>query len=206
MSIASVALSPTGFVILLHEMEFDSAASMKLRIQNSKGFSDYGVSDGNVLHLVLKLSDLQAIDVRTDQELVCDGEELEDQRLITDICKYNDAVVHLLLRNSVKHTLCVIKELIDLTFDGLERGKNPIWSSEGSGGANFMQDSLGQKFILVFKPIDEEPMAANNPHGLPLSLDGEGLKKGTRAGEGALREVAAYLLDVVTFRKGVEES
>ena len=47
----------------------------------------------------------------------------------------------------------------------------------------------------MFKPIDQEPMAVNNPHGLPLSLDGEGLKKGTRVGEGALREVAAYLLD-----------
>jgi len=47
----------------------------------------------------------------------------------------------------------------------------------------------------MFKPIDEEPMAENNPRGLPLSVDGEGLKRGTRVGEGALREVAAYLLD-----------
>ncbi|XWS50357.1 hypothetical protein CRYUN_Cryun12cG0081200 [Craigia yunnanensis] len=341
MSIASVALSPTieesicfpenfahrygqtlsdsiliflsvgGSVIPMHVMESDSIASVKLRIQNSKGFfvrkqklvfegrelarndsrvRDYGVSDGNVLHLVLKLSDLQAITVRTvcgkkfefhiargrnvgyvkqqiakkgkgflnlkDQELVCDGEELEDQRLISDICKTNDDVVHLLVRKSVKvravpierdfevsiealnlnegpdavgqcqgdipsveHQVMerklllrdfileplvvnfkiqlpsVIKELIDLTFDGLERGNQPIRSSEGSGGAYFMQDSSGQKYISVFKPIDEEPMAVNNPHGLPLSLDGEGLKKGTRVGEGALREVAAYLLD-----------
>ncbi|RVW88956.1 Phosphatidylinositol 4-kinase gamma 2 [Vitis vinifera] len=58
-----------------------------------------------------------------------------------------------------------------------------------------MQDSSGLKHISVFKPIDEEPMAVNNPHGLPLSMDGEGLKKGTRVGEGALREVAAYILD-----------
>ncbi|CAN4108432.1 unnamed protein product [Withania somnifera] len=38
-------------------------------------------------------------------------------------------------------------------------------------------------------------MAVNNPGRLPLSVDGEGLKKGTRVGEGALRECAAYLLD-----------
>ncbi|KAG1330437.1 putative Phosphatidylinositol 4-kinase gamma 4 [Cocos nucifera] len=38
-------------------------------------------------------------------------------------------------------------------------------------------------------------MAENNPRGLPLSSDGEGLKRGTRVGEGALREVAAYILD-----------
>ncbi|KAK6250738.1 hypothetical protein SCA6_004743 [Theobroma cacao] len=293
-------------------MESDSIASVKLRIQNSKGFfmrkqklvfqgrelarnnslvRDYGVADRNVMHLVLRLSDLQAITVRTvcgkefefhiargrnmgyvkqqiakkgkgflnlkDQELVCNGEELEDQRLITDICKNNDAVILLLVRKSVKlravpfekdievsieelnlnegkpdaigqyqgvtlsqehHIMerklmqrdfileplvvnskielpLVIKELIDLTFNGLERGNKPIRSSEGSGGAYFMQDSSGQKYISVFKPIDEEPMAVNNPQGLPLSLDGEGLKKGTRVGEGALREVAAYLLD-----------
>jgi hypothetical protein len=58
-----------------------------------------------------------------------------------------------------------------------------------------MQDSSGLKYVSVFKPIDEEPMAVNNPQGLPLSVDGEGLKKGTRVGQGALREVAAYILD-----------
>ncbi|XP_007039041.2 PREDICTED: LOW QUALITY PROTEIN: phosphatidylinositol 4-kinase gamma 3 [Theobroma cacao] len=306
-----IFLSVGGSVIPMRVMVSDSIASVKLRIQNSKGFMrkqklvfqgrelarnnslvrDYGVADRNVMHLVLRLSDLQAITVRTvcgkefefhiargrnmgyvkqqiakkgkgflnlkDQELVCNGEELEDQRLITDICKNNDAVILLLVRKSVKlravpfekdievsieelnlnegkpdaigqyqgvtlsqehHVMerklmqrdfileplvvnskielpLVIKELIDLTFNGLERGNKPIRSSEGSGGAYFMQDSSGQKYISVFKPIDEEPMAVNNPQGLPLSLDGEGLKKGTRVGEGALREVAAYLLD-----------
>ncbi|XVE58376.1 hypothetical protein DITRI_Ditri04bG0164800 [Diplodiscus trichospermus] len=306
-----IFLSVGGTVIPMRVMESDSIASVKLRIQKSEGFfvrkqklvfegrelarsnsrvRDYGVADGNVLHLVLKLSDLQAITVRTvcgkkfefhiargrnvgyvkqqiakkgkgslnlkDQELVCNGEELEDQRLIIDICKNNDAVIHLLVRKSAKvrakliekdfevsieaanlnegpHAVgrymggtpsvehravkrnllrrdfileplvvnskiqlpLVIKEVIDLTFDGLVSGYRPIRSSEGSGGAYFMQDSSGQKYISVLKPTDEEPMAVNNPHNLPLSLDGEGLKKGTCVGEGALREVAAYLLD-----------
>lgn len=58
-----------------------------------------------------------------------------------------------------------------------------------------MQDSTGLEYVSVFKPIDEEPKAMNNPHGLPSSADGEGLKRGTRVGQGAFREVAAYLLD-----------
>ncbi|GMI76460.1 hypothetical protein like AT5G24240 [Hibiscus trionum] len=304
-----IFLSDAGSIIPMRILESDSIASVKLRIQNSKGFfvrkqklvfegrelarnnsrvQDYGIANGNVLHLVLKLSDLLAITVRTicgkklefhiargrnvayvkeqiakkgkgffnikDQELVCDGEKLEDQRLMTDICKNNDDMIHLLVRKSakvravpmerdfevsietlplnegpdamghylgctpyVKHQVTerttrdfileplvvnskvqlpsVTKELIDLTFGGLARGNSPIRSSEGSGGAYFMQDSSGLKYISVFKPIDEEPMALNNPRGLPLSLDGEGLKKGTRVGEGALREVAAFLLD-----------
>lgn len=49
--------------------------------------------------------------------------------------------------------------------------------------------------MAVFKPEDEEPLAANNPRGQLRSATGEGLRKGTRVGEGALREVAAFLLD-----------
>ncbi|XP_057798733.1 phosphatidylinositol 4-kinase gamma 4-like [Salvia miltiorrhiza] len=307
-----IYLTVGGSVIPMRVLESDSIASVKLRIQVCKGFSakqqklvfdgkelarnnsqvrDYGVSDGNVLHLVVRLSDLQAITVRTvcgkefefhvqrkrnvgyvkqqiaergdgifdlkDQELFCDGEELEDQRIIDDLCRSNDAVIHFLVRKSAKLRAVpvekdfevsivasdveekvgdkgnrwrkrsqneklpivaviprarevpieplivnpkivlspVIKQLIDETFNGLEKGNQPIRSSEGSGGAYFMQDSVGQKYVSVFKPVDEEPMAVNNPRGLPLSPNGEGLKKGTRVGEGALREVAAYILD-----------
>lgn len=306
-----IYLTVGGSVIPMHIMETDSIALVKLRIQTFKGFfvkkqklvfegkelarnnscvRDYGVTDGNVLHLVLRLSDIQAITVRTtcgkefefyveknrnvgyvkqqiarkgkgfvnlkDQELICDGEALEDQRVIDDICKDNDAVLHLLVRRSAKvrtkavekdfelsieapytyekvvssgeeqlgplsvkykflerkqllrdfllepiivnsniRVPLVIQELIKTTSMGLERGNRPIRSSEGSGGAYLMQDSSGFKYVSVFKPIDEEPMAVNNPRGLPVSVDGEGLKKGTRVGQGAFREVAAYILD-----------
>ncbi|OIV95053.1 hypothetical protein TanjilG_10873 [Lupinus angustifolius] len=88
-----------------------------------------------------------------------------------------------------------IWDMINSTYDGLDKGNYPIRSMEGTGGAYFMLDSTGQKYVSVFKPIDEEPMAVNNPRGLPLSLDGEGLKKGTIVGQGAFREVAAYILD-----------
>ncbi|KAK6926003.1 Ubiquitin-like domain [Dillenia turbinata] len=295
-----IYLTVANSVIPMRVLESDSIASVKLRIQNSKGFfvkkqklvfegrelarsnslvRDYGVTDGNVLHLVVRLSDLQVITVRTvcgkvfefhversrnvgyvkqqiakrgkgfvdlkDEELICDGEELEDQRLIHDIAKRGDAVIHLRVRKSAKvrakpilndlelsieasnltddgteelRMVCrkplqrgfcleplivnpkvelplVVKKLIDSTFDGLEMGNQPVITSEGSGGAYFMQDSSGHSYVSVFKPTDEEPMAQNNPRGLPLSTDGEGLKKGTRVGQGAFREVAAYLLD-----------
>lgn len=309
-----IFLTVGGSVIPMHVQETDSIASVKLRIQKYKGFfvkkqrlvfdgkelarnsscvRDYGVCDGNVLHLVLRLSDLQAITVRTvcgkefefhvdrkrnvsyvkqkiaktgrgfldlkDQELFCNGEELEDQRLVDDICRSNEAVIHLLVRKSAKvrakpvekdlevsiiasefdeqmadavdgreyekESLVkefqavaikplekdflleplivnpkvvlspVFKQLLQDTYGGLEKGNQPVRSSEGSGGAYFMQDSSGQKYVSVFKPIDEEPMAVNNPQGLPLTINGEGLKKGTRVGEGAFREVAAYILD-----------
>ncbi|KAE9596518.1 putative 1-phosphatidylinositol 4-kinase [Lupinus albus] len=85
--------------------------------------------------------------------------------------------------------------MINSTFDGLQNGNHPIRSSEGTGGTYFMQDSTGMEYVSVFKPMDEEPMAVNNPRGLPVSSNGEGLKRGTKVGEGAFREVAAYVLD-----------
>jgi hypothetical protein len=89
--------------------------------RNNSRVSDYGLTDGNILHLVIRLSDLQAIMVRIvcgkefefhiernrnmvyvkqqiakkakgffdlkDQKLICDGEDLEDKRLINEIWK-----------------------------------------------------------------------------------------------------------------------
>ncbi|XP_047079436.1 phosphatidylinositol 4-kinase gamma 4-like [Lolium rigidum] len=278
----------------------ESIASVKLRIQRTKGFvvtkqrlvfaghelsqrnshvRDYGLADGNVLHLVFRLADLRTITVETDsgekfiyqvessskvgqlknkvaaetgeeledQRLVCDGEELEDNQLITDIGSSNGgaaAVINLYIRaparmktqqvdndtvvtvvNSEENDnlqidalspkpACggrasvepiivnekvklspAIMEMIGATMAGLDNGHLPLMSTEGSGGVYFMPDPSGQRNVAVFKPIDEEPMAENNPRGFPLSVDGEGLKRGTRVGEGALREVAAYVLD-----------
>ena len=90
----------------------------------------------------------------------------------------------------------VIWDMLSLVSEGLKKCKKQIRaSSEGMGGAYFMQHPSGNKYVGVFKTMDEEPMAVNNPQGLPLSKTGEGLKKGTKVGEGALREVAAYILD-----------
>lgn len=294
-----IYLTLPGSVIPMRVLESDSIESVKLRIQSYRGFvvrnqklvfggrelarsnsnmRDYGVSEGNILHLVLKLSDLQVLDVKTtcgkhcrfhvergrnigyvkkqiskkrgggfvddpdEQEILYEGEKLEDQSLINDICRNDDSVLHLLVRRSAKvrakpveknYELSivapqaaskaalpprndassknlsleplvinskaklphVVEDMIQSASDGLTSGNAPVMSREGTGGAYFMQGSSGNKYVGVFKPIDEEPMAENNPRGLPLSPNGEGLKKGTKVGEGALREVAAYVLD-----------
>jgi len=317
----SIFLSFSGSLTPFRVMEWDTIESVKFKIQRCESLpfltnkqklvyagrelarsdtllKDYGVTDGNVLHLIIKLSDLQLINVKTssgkefsfqvergrdvkyikqriakkekqfddleEQELVCNGERLEDQKLIDDICcKHNDAVVHLFVRkrnakvhrrpfelsivttdladkktddvfqnscgrkfevggvedtNAIQRAVprkfpdrdfllepiivnpkielaSVIRNMVNSAYDGLASEYYPIGSAEGTGGAYFMLDSTGQKYVSVFKPIDEEPMAVNNPRGLPLSLDGEGLKKGTIVGQGAFREVAAYVLD-----------
>ncbi|CAJ1927178.1 unnamed protein product [Sphenostylis stenocarpa] len=293
-----IYLTVDGAVTPMRVSESDSIASVKMRIQTCKGIAgkkhklvyggrelarkdalvkDYGVTASNVLHLVLRLSDMIFIVVRTTagkefefqidrhrnvgylkqrikkkgkgfidledgQELFCDGEELKDQSLFRDFCKADDGVIHLVVKKSAKvdakpvHKdleLSVVADasgvggnqvttkippsvdfwlepvfvnpnvnffpflwdMIGSTFDGLKQGNHPIRSTEGTGGTYFMQDSAGMQYVSVFKPMDEEPNAVNNPQGLPVSSNGEGLKRGTRVGEGAVREVAAYILD-----------
>lgn len=82
----------------------------------------------------------------------------------------------------------------DMAREGLLMGKAPQLSQGGNGGAYFLKGVDGRT-AAVFKPADEEPYAPNNPRGHRSSHNGEGMRKGTRAGEGATREVAAYLLD-----------
>lgn len=77
---------------------------------------------------------------------------------------------------------------------GLAEGHTPKLAKAGSGGSYFLSDVNGES-VAVFKPEDEEPNAVNNPRGLAGSPTGEGLRRGLRPGEGAAREVAAYVLD-----------
>uniref|UniRef100_A0A7N0R9V0 1-phosphatidylinositol 4-kinase n=1 Tax=Kalanchoe fedtschenkoi TaxID=63787 RepID=A0A7N0R9V0_KALFE len=88
-----------------------------------------------------------------------------------------------------------IRELVDNVHQGLKKGHSPSMTPDGCGGTYLLPDSSGQKYVGVFKPTDEEPMAFNNPRGLPVSTNGEGMKRGTRVGEGAVREVAVWALD-----------
>jgi hypothetical protein len=121
------------------------------------------------------------------------------ENTLENVIDYQDPRPLYLLEPLTASADCVLSptfyDLICIVRAGLESGKPPKQSSEGCGGAYFMQDATGTRYVGVFKPVDEEPMAVNNPRGLPVSPDGEGLKRGTRVGEGAYREVAAYILD-----------
>jgi len=91
----------------------------------------------------------------------------------------------------------VLPTLIHDVRQCLEKdSKSVVLSDMGVGGTYFVMDPhLGP--IAVFKPIDEEPGSVNNPKKLvhkPL----------LPPGGGALREVAAYLLDA--NRAGVPET
>ena len=49
--------------------------------------------------------------------------------------------------------------------------------------------------VAVWKPIDEEPFAPNNPRTFKAPFGSECLRPGVKSGESSLREVLAYVLD-----------
>lgn len=81
----------------------------------------------------------------------------------------------------------------------LASGVDPLPVSSGFGGAYFLCNRNGDT-VAVAKPIDEEPLALNNPKGFTGRMLGRpGLKRSVRVGETGMREVAAYLLDYGGF-------
>lgn len=55
--------------------------------------------------------------------------------------------------------------------------------------------------MAIFKPIDEEPYAPNNPRGHQAPFGSPSFRPGILSGEVCVREVAAYLLDHKNFSK-----
>lgn len=49
--------------------------------------------------------------------------------------------------------------------------------------------------VAVFKPMDEEAYAPNNPRGYQGKFGQESFRNGVLSGEGAVREVVASILD-----------
>jgi DNA-directed RNA polymerase subunit N (RpoN/RPB10) len=85
-----------------------------------------------------------------------------------------------------------ILSLIESVREGLLYHQ-PELCEEGINGTYFLKNRDGTR-IAVFKPQDEEGNNDNNPKKSNESQD-EFVNTGILAGEGALREVAAYLLD-----------
>ena len=66
---------------------------------------------------------------------------------------------------AIEHSLKAIRE-------GFESGLEPTLSEEGTSGSYILKNTIGPKEeedllpIAVWKPIDEEPFAPNNPRGM----------------------------------------
>ena len=88
--------------------------------------------------------------------------------------------------------------LLETVQQGMAMGLSPILTLEGTGGTYFMK-TASKTVAAVFKPMDEEPFAPQNPKNHQGKLGSVGIRPGVLSGEAAYREVAAYLLDFKHF-------
>lgn len=95
----------------------------------------------------------------------------------------------------IGHAAPRVRALVVEVAIAMASGIKPEPTSSGLGGAYFLRAQNGDT-IAVAKPMDEEPLAFNNPKGLAGRLLGQpGMKSSIRIGETGFRESAAYVLD-----------
>lgn len=183
---------PGSTVIPMRVLDSESVAAVKLRIQSRRGFvvknqklvfdgrelarndcriRDYGVSDGNLLHLLIRLSDLRFVTVNTPSggkfefQIQRNGDVENDntKNLPTDSptdedlkMDYSQPWIKPVVVNPMIKLSPALEELISSTYDGLKKRHAPAMSSEGSGGVYFMKDGSGRNYVSVFKPTDRK--------------------------------------------------
>ena len=89
-----------------------------------------------------------------------------------------------------------VDDLLSAVSRGIAKGCVPRLTMDGCGGTYLLSAGQGGGPVAVFKPEEEEAGAPLNPRGYIGKMGTKGMKLGVRSGEGAVREVAASLLDV----------
>ena len=92
----------------------------------------------------------------------------------------------------------LLHSAIDKSNQGLMLNLAPQLTWDGTSGVYLLRD-ISRNIIGVFKPIDEEAFAPQNPRGYVNKLYSPGFRPGIKSGESAFREIAAFLLDYENF-------
>lgn len=96
-------------------------------------------------------------------------------------------------RSAIPISSDLLQTMTDVS-DGIHAGHLAKLTSEGCSGTYFLREKSSQ-IRAVFKPIDEEQFAPNNPRGFKGKFGDAGFRAGVLSGEATVREMAAYLID-----------
>ncbi|GFE53292.1 phosphatidylinositol 3-and 4- [Babesia ovis] len=143
-----------------------------------------GVTDLRILYKGVELPNY-----RTMETYMSKGKS--DHRLFWALREKNPTAG--IRRTGIK-TTAHMQEIINEIALSLKSNIKPKLTMDGTGGTYLMYNKK-RICCAVFKPIDEEAFAPCNPRGYEGTLNHQGFRSGVLSGEGASREVAAYLLD-----------
>ena len=91
-----------------------------------------------------------------------------------------------------------LQPIINDIEEGFRKGLKPKLTDDGTSGSYTLRGKDKQA-LAVFKPIDEEAFAPNNPRDHVGPFGSPSFRAGVLSGEACIREVAAYLLDKEHF-------
>lgn len=91
-----------------------------------------------------------------------------------------------------------ISRAIDEILKGMVLGLTPQLAFDGTAGTYMLRDQE-RRTRAIFKPIDEEAYAPNNPRGYIGEFGQTTLRSGVLSGEGVIREVASFMIDSKHF-------
>ena len=77
----------------------------------------------------------------------------------------------------------------------MQAGLRPKLTDEGTSGVYFLRGVNVGRPLAVFKPVDEEQFAPNNPRGFSGTFGDATFRNGVKSGEATVRELAAFLVD-----------
>jgi len=89
---------------------------------------------------------------------------------------------------------CSLTDTKRLVEEGFDKGLKPKLTEDGTSGTYLLRGPDKQP-AAVFKPIDEEAFAPNNPRDYVGPFGSQSFRAGVLSGEACIREVCAYLLD-----------
>jgi hypothetical protein len=87
-----------------------------------------------------------------------------------------------------------MKETLEAVSEGLSTGLEPQLTNEGTSGTYILRGKNASP-VAVFKPVDEEAFAPNNPRDMKAPFGSDTCRSGVKSGESTLRETVAFLLD-----------
>ena len=125
------------------------------------------------------------------KNLLHDYHSLHDGSTVRVLCEDSGGNLAAVVRASDPR----VDVMLSAVSTGMTKGCAPRLTLDGCGGTYLLSSGDGSGPVAVFKPEEEEAGAPRNPRGYVGKMGTQGMKPGVRSGEGAVREVAAAVLD-----------